>query len=134
MMRRLKARKERLFVAEDGGSTRLVITPNHAWKRGDNRALQAGIRWHDDETASLSYGTTALRHRSDVAVALANAIRAVLEKAHSRMAAQKRWVLNEKGMAEAAGLVSEIQFLLEAAIPAELERAVIQLSERLSQA
>lgn len=64
-------------------------------------ARQAGARWHDDAMASLSYGTTALRDRGDVALALANAVRAVLEEGHSRMAAEKRWVLNEKGLAEA---------------------------------
>ncbi len=100
----------------------------------DALSRQAGARWHDDALASLSYGTTALRYRGDVAVALANAVRAVLEEAHSRMAAQRRWVLNEKGLAEAAGLVDEIQLLFEAATAPELEAAMTQLSERLSHA
>ena len=77
---------------------------------------------------------TALHYRRDVAVALANAVRAVLEEAHSRMAVQRRWVLNEKGLAEAAGLIDEIQLLVEAATAAELEAAMTQLSERLSHA
>ena len=50
------------------------------------------------------------------------------------MAVQRRWVLNEKGLAEAAGLIDEIQLLVEAATAAELEAAMTQLSERLSHA
>lgn len=97
----------------------------------DALSQQAAARWHADALASLSYGTTALGHRGDLAVALANAVRAVLEEAHGRMAAQKRWVLNEKGLAEAAGLSEEIQLLLEASTVAELETAMAELSERL---
>jgi predicted nucleotidyltransferase len=100
----------------------------------DVLSRQAGAHWHDDALASLSYGTTALHYRRDVAVALANAVRAVLEGAHSRMAAQRRWVLNEKGLAETAELIDEIQLLLEAPTPAELEAAMTQMSERFSQA
>lgn len=96
----------------------------------DALSQQAAARWHDDALASVSYGTTALRHRGDVAVALANAVRAVFEEAHSRMAAQKRWVLNEKGLAEAADMSDEIQLLLEASTVAELDMAMAQLSER----
>lgn len=96
----------------------------------DALSRQASARWHDDALASLGYGTTALRHRGDVAVGLANAIRAVLEEAHGRMAAAKRWVLNEKGLAEAAGLVEEVQLLLGADTPGKLEGAMTQMSEQ----
>lgn len=96
--------------------------------------MRSGARWHDYALASLSYGTTALHDRGDVAVALADAVRAVLEEAHSGMAVQRRWVLNEKGLAEAAGLIDEIQLLLETATAAELEVAMTQMSERLSHA
>jgi predicted nucleotidyltransferase len=95
-------------------------------------AQEAGRRWHDDAMASLGYGATALRHSGDVAVGLANAIRGVLEEAHSRMAAKKQWVLNEKGLVRSAGLLEEAELLLAAATATHLEEAITKLQSRFA--
>lgn len=97
----------------------------------DALAQQACSRWHEDALASLAYGTSALGRRGDVAVGLANAVRALMEEGHSRLAAQRRWVLNEKGLVEAAGLDEEAQLLLEASTVGELERATGLVGDRL---
>jgi predicted nucleotidyltransferase len=77
-------------------------------------AREASRRWHDDALASLTYGETTLRRRSDPAVALANASRGLIEAAHGRMARRRKWVLNEKGLVSRAGLADAAESLLSA--------------------
>jgi hypothetical protein len=72
-----------------------------------------------------------VKQRGDVAVALANAVRALFEEAHSRMAAERRWVLNEKGLVPEAGLSEEIDLLLAARTVDELGTAIGELVRRL---
>jgi predicted nucleotidyltransferase len=98
----------------------------------DPLSRSASVRWHDDAQSSLSYAMRALGDRGDVTVAFANAVRAVLEEAHSRMAARKQWVLNEKGLADAAGLAEASQLLLVARTFEELNSVLAQLEDRLS--
>jgi predicted nucleotidyltransferase len=98
----------------------------------DALSRSASARWHDDAQASLSYAIGALRDRGDVTVALGNAVRAVLEEAHSRMAARKEWVLNEKGLVGAAGLAEASQLLFVARTFEELNSALAELEDRLS--
>ncbi len=77
-------------------------------------AVAAGRRWHKDALASLAYASSALRSRDDLAVALANSSRGLMEAAHSVLAYQKQWVLNEKGMVERAGLGEQAELLVAA--------------------
>ena len=70
----------------------------------DTLAASAASRWREDALLSIGYARAALTHRGDVAVAVANGSRAVIELAHSRAARDKRWVTNEKGLVPAAGL------------------------------
>jgi predicted nucleotidyltransferase len=77
-------------------------------------AAEAGLRWHNDALASLSYASSALRGRDNLAVALANSSRGLIEAAHSVLARQKQWVLNEKGIVARAGLAEQAGLLLEA--------------------
>jgi predicted nucleotidyltransferase len=100
--------------------------------RKEHLCRSASVRWHDDAQASLSYAIGALRDRGDVTIALGNAVRAVLEEAHSRMAAGKQWVLNEKGLVGAAGLAEASQLLFVARTFEELNSALAQLEDRLS--
>ena len=67
-------------------------------------AREASRRWQWDAVASATYGERALRHRGDVAIALANTTRALVEAAQARLAARRQWVLNEKGIVARAGL------------------------------
>ena len=67
-------------------------------------ALEAERRWHRDALATLSYAEATLRRRGDAVVAAGNLARAILEESHSRLAARREWVLNEKGLASRAGL------------------------------
>jgi predicted nucleotidyltransferase len=67
-------------------------------------AVAAGRRWLDDAQRSLAYAASALESRGDVAVALANTGRGLIEAAHSVLARRREWVTNEKGMVAQAGL------------------------------
>lgn len=59
----------------------------------------ASRRWHNDALLSLSY-----QPKDDPAVAVGNVTRALVEEAHSRVAAQGIWVTNEKRLVARAGL------------------------------
>lgn len=59
----------------------------------------AARRWHNDALMSLSY-----QPKDDPAVALGNATKALIEEAHSRVAAAGIWVTNEKRLVARAGL------------------------------
>jgi predicted nucleotidyltransferase len=87
-------------------------------------ATSAGRRWHNDALASLGYASAALGNRGDVAVALANASRGLMEAAQSVLASQEHWVLNEKGIVTRAGLAKDIGLLLAATGPGELQAAI----------
>ena len=62
------------------------------------------IRWHEDAELSLGYARAALTGEGDLVVAAGNLARGVIEEAHSRSCARGEWVINEKGLAERAGL------------------------------
>jgi Polymerase beta, Nucleotidyltransferase len=97
----------------------------------DSLARAAGRRWHGDALASLNYAGSALRNRGDVAVALGNASRGLIEEAHSRLAYQKQWVLNEKGIVHRAGLGKYAELLVNPADTAALQAAMSTISESL---
>ncbi len=78
-------------------------------------AAAAPARWRFCADFSLEYARMQAE-RGNVAGAVGQAIKALLEEAHGRVAAERRWVLNEKHLLEAAGL-SFIQTEL-AAVPA----------------
>jgi predicted nucleotidyltransferase len=100
----------------------------------DALSASASERWRADARASVGYALAAAQG-GDVATALANASRAVIEVSHGRLAAQKTWVLNEKGIAAAAGLDAVAQRLLvvsDDALTGAIERiaATVEESER----
>jgi hypothetical protein len=64
---------------------------------------EATERWHDSALMTLDFGRRAYAVRGDVVGAAGSLARAIFEEAHSRLAARKEWVLNEKGLAERAG-------------------------------
>ena len=92
-------------------------------------ATAASARWLADARASLWYAGAALRTRSDVPVGLANATRGLIEAAHSRLAARREWVLNEKGIVARAGLTAQAELLLAATDPAALSAAVQSIGD-----
>lgn len=59
----------------------------------------AARRWHRDALLSISYQPV-----DDPVVTIGNTTRALIEEAHSRLAAQGVWVTNEKRMIARAGL------------------------------
>ncbi|HMD44638.1 MAG TPA: hypothetical protein VKG43_00660 [Acidimicrobiales bacterium] len=77
----------------------------------DALALSAGARWHADACRSLDYAAWALDRRRDATVAVGNLARALLEEAHSRLAAGRQWVVNEKGMVGRARLEGPVAVL-----------------------
>jgi hypothetical protein len=87
-------------------------------------ATNAGRRWHNDALASLGYASAALANRGDVAVALANASRGLIEAAQSVLASQEQWVLNEKGILTRAGLAKDMGLLLAATCPGALQAVI----------
>jgi predicted nucleotidyltransferase len=91
-------------------------------------ATEAGRRWHNDALASLGYASSALRSRDDFAVALANCSRGLIEAAHSVLAYQKQWVLNEKGIVGRAGLARQAQLLIEAMDIAALRATIAAIT------
>ena len=98
----------------------------------DALAEKAGHRWHEDALLSLGYGESVAHHGGDSTVAMANGVRGLLEEAHARMAASKRWVLNEKGLVDDAGLGDEAGLLLAAGSDGALATALGELRLRLS--
>lgn len=90
----------------------------------DALAGEAAQRWHRDAVLSLGYAHGSLVKRSDPTVALANANRGLIEEAHSRLAARREWVLNEKGMVARAGLGHLAAALLEASTARDLRAAI----------
>jgi predicted nucleotidyltransferase len=97
----------------------------------DRLAAEAARRWRDDALASLDYGESALRRRTDATVALANAARGLIEGAHGRLAERKQWVVNEKGMVVRAGLGEEAEALVAAGGPSEFLDALGRIRARL---
>ena len=94
-------------------------------------AAAAGRRWHNDALASLAYAVAALRSRDDFAVALANSSRGLIEAAHSVLAYQKQWVLNEKGMVARAGLGQQAELLVAGEDIGALKAAIAALSRHV---
>ena len=70
----------------------------------DALSVSAEARWHADALQHLDYTRRSCAAIGDVVAAAGNLARVVLCEAHSRMAARKEWVLNEKRLAERAGL------------------------------
>lgn len=64
---------------------------------------RAPARWHFNAQFSLDYARAHAKRGDRIGV-LGQAAKAVIEAAHARLCAQKRWVLNEKGIVAAAGL------------------------------
>jgi hypothetical protein len=96
-------------------------------------ASEAGRRWYDDALRSLGYAVAALRSRTDVTVALANASRGLIEAAHSVLAYRRQWALNEKGIVERAGLGECAELILGSQDPHTLEAAITQVTKRVAQ-
>ncbi|HZQ86353.1 MAG TPA: nucleotidyltransferase domain-containing protein [Acidimicrobiales bacterium] len=67
-------------------------------------SVAARDRWHTDAVQHLDYTRRACAATGDVVATAGNLSRTVLCEGHSRMAARREWVLNEKGLAEKAGL------------------------------
>lgn len=98
----------------------------------DALASSASARWHDDAVASLAYGQAALAQRGDTTVAVANAVRAVLQASHGRLAARREWVLNEKGLAERADLQEVVTWVLGASTPDGLAEALARAATEIT--
>jgi hypothetical protein len=96
-------------------------------------ASEAGRRWHQDAVMSLGYASGALRGRTDVTVALANAARGLIEASHSYLAYGRQWVVNDKGIVERAGLAPWAELLLAARDAHTLAQSIAQVSEQVSQ-
>ena len=92
---------------------------------------EARRRWHADAVASLGYAAAALRSRSDLAIGLANATRALIEQSHAVLAGDGQWVLNEKGIVAQAGLSSHAELLLGASDAAALLGAVEHIRSQI---
>lgn len=91
-------------------------------------ATNAGRRWHNDALASLGYASAALGNRGDVAVALANASRGLIEAAQSVLASKEQWVLNEKGIVARSGLAEDMGLLLAATDTGALQAAIAAIT------
>ena len=94
-------------------------------------ARAASRRWLTDALASLQYGEVALRDRGDVTVAMANAARGIIEAAHGCLPERKEWVLNEKGIADRAGLARDAERILGATEPEARLEAISQVRSHL---
>jgi len=97
----------------------------------DALASAATSRWSADARASLEYAHAALTQREDVLTALANASRGIIEAAHGRLAHEKTWALNEKGIADAADLADLAASLFAATAPLELGAAIRRAADSL---
>ena len=83
-------------------------------------ADEAFRRWTNDSVLSLGYAASALRSRGDLVVGVANAGRGLIERAHAILADCGHWALNEKGIVDQAGLMSEAESLIAATDAASL--------------
>jgi hypothetical protein len=117
-------------VAAELALGRVVSGELRSPEYSDELSESAKVRWHRDAVATLAYAEAALQRHGDVTVAIGNASRALIEEAHSRAAAAKRWVLNEKRMVAAGGLDQGAALLLEASSATELASAIAELKER----
>jgi hypothetical protein len=84
-------------------------------------AENASPRWRFCSDFTLTYARMQAA-KGDVVGTVGQASKAVLEAAHARMCASSRWILNEKGLVDAAGL-SRVQAYF-AAVPTEPEGLV----------
>jgi hypothetical protein len=93
----------------------------------------APARWRFCSDFSLSY---ARMHagKADVAGTVGQAVKAVMEEAHARMCARRRWVLNEKRLVQAADL-GDVQPLFARVpdTPGELDAWVERVGAALAQ-
>jgi predicted nucleotidyltransferase len=95
-------------------------------------ARDAQRRWAADAVASVRYGQAAVASRGDLIVGLANGARGLIEAGHSRLAARREWVINEKQIVERAGLTDAAAMLLAAIDVAELQAALHDIEQRLN--
>lgn len=65
---------------------------------------QASLWWHGAALLSLNYAEKTAAEQGDPVGVAGGLARAVVEEAHSRLAARGEWVLNEKRIVERAGL------------------------------
>jgi len=70
----------------------------------DALSATARDRWHTDALQHLDFTRRGCAATGDAITTAGNLSRAVLCEAHSRLAARKEWVVNEKGLAGRAGL------------------------------
>jgi hypothetical protein len=113
-------------------ATHLVLSGDLPRPRYPARLAAAASRlWLADARASLWYAAAALERRGDVPLGLANASRGLIEAAHSRLAARREWVLNEKGIVARAGLGALAEPLLAAADRPALAAAVNSIRSEL---
>ncbi len=95
-------------------------------------AERAPPRWRIHRDFSLDYARQLARRR-DLVPALGQMAKAVLEEAHARVCAQRRWTLNEKRLVERAGLSSLHAWLVRASADAgELEVWIAEAAGLLS--
>jgi predicted nucleotidyltransferase len=95
----------------------------------DALAEAAAQRWREDASMSVGYARTALTHRDDLAVAMANGSRGLIELAHSRAARERRWVTNEKGLVRGSGLGDLAESLAYASDEPSLSDALRAIAE-----
>lgn len=95
----------------------------------DALAASAARRWREDASLSVGYARTALAHRGDLAVAMANGSRGLIELAHARAARDRRWVTNEKGLVPGSGLGDLAEALAYAADESSLSDALKAIEE-----
>jgi hypothetical protein len=75
------------------------------------------------------YTAAAHAERGDVTAAVANMARAVITEAQALLAERRRWVLNEKGIVERAGLGDADDVLLDpGGTPEELRVSVDRIA------
>ena len=84
-------------------------------RRRGQRALRAGRRGES----------------GDLVVGLANGARGLIEAGHSRLAARREWVINEKQIVEQAGLAEEAATLIDGIDVAGLQAALRDIGQRL---
>jgi hypothetical protein len=93
-------------------------------------AREAERRWRFHVDFTFEYARMHAR-RGDAVGACGQVSKGIFEEAHARVCARRRWVLNEKGLVEAAGL-SEVQRWF-AAVPDDLLRWVNEVRAGLEQ-
>jgi predicted nucleotidyltransferase len=93
----------------------------------------ATARWLRDAELSLGYARAAL-DAGHTTVALGNAARAILEASHGRLAARGEWALNEKRLAERAGLATLADRLVTAGSAGRLANVLDDLGVAFDEA